>query len=272
MSIRIALQAVAALLLATACYDKHSPIVGGELLETPTLTIAELRARCSERVATIDSRMVIGGRVVTSDEEGNFYRSFFIEDATGGVEILSGLYDNHSLYPLGLRVSMSLEGCAAVLRDNIVQIGLPTDPSAQRPASFDVPALLASFVRRDSSVGEAVATPLAYGELRAELCGCLVEVAGLRYEPLEEAEREAPMGGYRRFVTAADEELYCYTSSYADFADCVAPSGEVSLRGILYYESVGAGDGRHYVIKPSFWSDVTSADNHSAAAAACCVQ
>ena len=269
---RIVLQAVAALLLATACYDKHTPIVGSAPLEEPTLTIAELRARCSERVATIDSRMVIVGRVTTSDEEGNFYRSFFIEDATGGVELLSGLYDNHSLYPLGLRVSMSLEGCAAVVRDNIVQIGLPTDLSAQRPASFDVPALLASYMRRDSSVGEVVATPLDYKDLREELCGRLVVVSGVRYEPLDEAESEASMDGYRRFVTRTGEDIYCYTSDYADFADRAVPRGEVSLRGILYYENVGAGDGRHYVIKPSFWSDVTSADNHSAAAAACCVQ
>lgn len=262
---RIALQAVAALLLVTACYDNHSPYERGEQLEAPTATIAELRSRCSERVATIESRMVVEGRVVSSDKEGNFYRSFFIEDATAGAEILSGLYDNHSLYPLGVRISMSLEGCAVVLRDNIVQIGLPTDPSALRPASFDVPSLLASFVRRESSALPLVATEVECRELSVAMCGTLVAVSGLRYEPLE--EEEVTMCGYRRFVTNDGHQLYCSTSYYADFANYAVPCGEVTLRGILHYESVGAGDGRHFVIKPSLWSDVSPLDSPSATTA-----
>ena len=60
-----------------------------------TMDIATLRAFYQDDpVWVVGQRsVVVSGYVTTSDQAGNFYRSFFIEDETGAVEIRAGLYD-----------------------------------------------------------------------------------------------------------------------------------------------------------------------------------
>ena len=66
---------------------------------TPTHTIAEL-ASLYKTGSTwkIDKNIVISGIVSTTDQPGNFYKSFYIQDETGGMEIKigkNGLYNDY---------------------------------------------------------------------------------------------------------------------------------------------------------------------------------
>ena len=66
---------------------------------TPTHTIAELASLYKTGSPwKIDKNIVISGIVSTTDQPGNFYKSFYIQDETGGMEIKIGrnaLYNDY---------------------------------------------------------------------------------------------------------------------------------------------------------------------------------
>ncbi len=65
-----------------------------------THTISELVAMYKEhgKPFTINSNVIIKGAVVSSDKSGNFYKSLFLQDETGGIEVKigrNGLYNDY---------------------------------------------------------------------------------------------------------------------------------------------------------------------------------
>lgn len=66
---------------------------------TPTMTIRQFKALYPGTPLTItDGTIILAGKVNSSDRAGNIYRSIFIEDETGGIEIKvgkTGLYNDY---------------------------------------------------------------------------------------------------------------------------------------------------------------------------------
>ena len=262
MNIKQIVIAALSLVAATACYNRFEAPSEESSLQAATTDIAALRSLATSKVERIDEPMVVSGRVTSSDEEGNFYLSFFIEDATGAAEILAGIYNLHSSYPRGVEVSVSLQGCAIMLDDGVLKIGLPDATNAYEPAELLSPALLGKHVGRGTAIVEPQPRCVTIESLCEAMCGMLIEVEALRYEPI--GDETLTMAGYKRFVDGAGHEIYCSTSEYAEFADRTIPSGEVTLRGILLYENVGNHVGKKWVIKPIAWSDIACYDALSA--------
>ena len=70
-----------------------------------THTIAQLVALYTpEKPLTITDEIVISGVVSTTDQPGNFYKSFFIQDETGGIEIKVGKNSLYNDYLPGQRI------------------------------------------------------------------------------------------------------------------------------------------------------------------------
>ncbi|MBO4466252.1 MAG: hypothetical protein J5748_06200 [Bacteroidales bacterium] len=72
---------------------------------TVTHTIGQLVALYTpETPLTIKEDVVISGVVSTTDQPGNFYKSFFIQDETGGIEIKVGKNSLYNDYQPGQRI------------------------------------------------------------------------------------------------------------------------------------------------------------------------
>ena len=70
-----------------------------------THTIAELASKYTVNSPwTIDENIVISGIISTSDKTGNFYKSFYIQDETGGMEIKMGKNGLYNDYQPGQRI------------------------------------------------------------------------------------------------------------------------------------------------------------------------
>ncbi len=67
----------------------------------PTHTIAQLKAMRIGGSTEVSGNVIVSGKVVSSDAEGNFYRTFFIQDETGGIEIKIGKTNLQSYYKEG---------------------------------------------------------------------------------------------------------------------------------------------------------------------------
>jgi len=61
--------------------------------------------------------------VVSSDEGGNYYKSMVIQDSTGGVELQLDMTGLHTVYPVGQRVVIVLNGLVIGDYNNLTQVG-----------------------------------------------------------------------------------------------------------------------------------------------------
>lgn len=258
---RLLLLSTLLLLLLGGCYDQHSAPPMTEVTLKVNFDIADLRRLCSDGCQTITKEYTCVGRVTSSDREGNFYRTMFIEDNSGGVAIRVGLYDLASQYPIGTQIALHLQNSAAMLIDGCVVVGLPPRSYDSEPREFESQEIINRYITRGTSV-EAV-EPKLYdiSELNSSLCGSLIKVVGLRCAPLSDEEEAPTMEGYRRFTDNNGEAVFSFVSPYASFATMKTPYEDIFLCGILYYESVGMGIGKQFVIKPRSKNDIATSDS-----------
>lgn len=110
----------AAVLLFAAC-EEFQPVFTGkyplpeqqqpQVLE-PTHTIAQLAELYTVQGVPVEIKenIVIAGKVSTSDQPGNFYKSLYIEDGTCGMEIKIGRNGLYNEYKLGQTIYVNCGG------------------------------------------------------------------------------------------------------------------------------------------------------------------
>lgn len=131
----------------TGDYDK--PEVDQPVEMTPTHTIGELAAMYQTgHPWTIDQNIIVSGIVSTTDRYGNFYKSFYIQDETGGMEIKLGKNGLYNDYLPGQRIyvdcrdlELGMYGYKSGYGNGMVQIGFK-DPSGDYETSYLESSLL----------------------------------------------------------------------------------------------------------------------------------
>lgn len=242
---------VATTLTLSSCKHFDEPEGDSTLPEAANMSIGDLRNLVGDRVVDIEEDIIIGGYVTSSDREGNFYRTLTIEDSSGGVEIMAGLYDLHNIYPIGYYLSVKLSGCSAGKYNGVLQIGTRAASYSNYPTDyFSSRALLELYLTRFDLRREVAPQVLSIGELREELCGKLVSIGGLT---LSTSQGDGAWEGYSIFTDSANTRIAVYTSAYADYASKKIPSSKVAITGILQQAKV---DGeKMFVIKMRYESD-----------------
>lgn len=115
-----AIAAIAFMLAMPSCvdfsYDDIEPRIDSTTLEANT-TIAELKGIYPGELYKITSTtfagrdsVLIEGRIISSDKEGNIYKSLFIEDGTAGIEIKLNKTTLYNDYKLGQKVVVYCNG------------------------------------------------------------------------------------------------------------------------------------------------------------------
>lgn len=217
--------------------DFQEPDLTPELQE-PTLTIARMQAMLDGESVKFTEDYRIGGVVTASDESGNFYRTFVVDDLTGGVEVMAGLYDLHTLYPIGRVVYVNLKGLTlARSTTGTYQLGFKAVPTSGYTVDYiGHSALLDKYVSRAGMNYEFPFTEVTIPELNDQLLGRLVTVYGLTLRNGGETTWATLEGRYAKDIRATDPEgnwLYIYTSGYADFAGETIPADISSFSGVL---------------------------------------
>ena len=145
---------------------------------------------------------VIKGVVTTTDRPGNFYKSFYIQDATGGIEIKVGKNGLYNDYLLGQTVYVDCEdltlGMYGYKSGNYGGMGMAqlgfSDPSGSYETSYmEIPLLIDAHVLRGNPselhpVTPAVITsasqlpnPKTATQATSKLIGSMVTLKGLTY-------------------------------------------------------------------------------------------
>lgn len=155
-------------------------------------TIAQLKQLYTTpgQAVVIADDLVIGGQVVSSDVAGNIYRSFYIQDETGAIEIKIGKSSLYNDYKLGQWVYVKCKGLALGQYGGMLQLGYRTDQpawidakSSYETAYIDVQYLIDAHIFR-GEVGTPVApTLITEAGIKDEAnFGKFVRIEGLTYE------------------------------------------------------------------------------------------
>ncbi|MEG1623183.1 MAG: DUF5689 domain-containing protein [Alistipes sp.] len=234
---------------AAGCYNSTEiPPIHTPTHPAVTTTLAELHARYLGQIVPIREDLVLTGQVTSSDAAGNFYRSFLIQSDDAAAEVMAGIDETHSRYPIGCQVTLRLQGTAIGENHGVLQIGrMPAPYGNQVVESFYSQALLDQIITRGTPLQPIVPQEFCLSNPELSRCGCLVFVTHLSYLPEIENE-EATWSGYKRFEDPEGNVMYTYTSPYARFASHPIPTGEVSFIGILQFGKAGSS-ASGYILK-----------------------
>ena len=252
-------------LLLVGCYDRSNEGEIDPFAEQANTKIGTLTDMASATSAhTVTSNIICVGRITTSDKEGHFYRSMFVEDATGGVEVLLGIYDIASQYPVGLEVALHLQDCAVMKVGGVTQVGLPPRSFDSAPRDLESQVVIDKHIARGSNISPIEPLQRDAASLSTSLCGRLIRIENLQHiAEITTEEIEPTMVGYTRFEDGEGSAIYCHISQYADFASIAPPTEIVSIQGILYHEDIGSNRGVQFVIKPSSKDDIQVVDSNN---------
>ena len=93
---------------------------------TPNITIQDLKAlyKSEGNPVHIENDYIIGGQVISDDRAGNIYRSLYIQDATGAIELKIGKSAMYNDYKLGQWVYVICKGLSLGNYNGMLQLGL----------------------------------------------------------------------------------------------------------------------------------------------------
>lgn len=237
-----------ALLLGTGCYDSRFSEEAPRPDEIAVnYTLRQLKEEFRLDEALIKGDIIVKGRITTSDREGNFYRTLFIEEEGCGMELMLGLHQLHNDYPEGMEVAIEMKGMKLCRERGIIRLGHP--PVAG--SGFTLDYIASSRSELDPVLHRLSFDPQPLAprrctteELTKEMCGALVCVTGLHFVP-EIREEGVPADeswkGNKRFEDADGNCLFSYVRPYARFAEHTIPEGVCSLTGILQYDERNGG-------------------------------
>ncbi|MDR0728756.1 MAG: DUF5689 domain-containing protein [Prevotellaceae bacterium] len=180
------LSIVALLAMAFAgCEKQYSePAATTPVVMQANMTIKELKALYKNAPAIVNAPdAVVAGRVISTDRYGNFYRSFYIQDETGGIEIKIGKTTLYNTYRVGQEIYLKPHQLCLGAYGKMVSIGAPsTDPSYEN-GYIDVPMLINSHIFCGEMKTPVTPTVISSaGEISNDRMGTLVTIHNLVYQ------------------------------------------------------------------------------------------
>ena len=243
-------------LLAVSCHDNGNwdavdPAVGMSSYGNQNLTvsnlktIAEVKAMYATEIAygglkQVTEYMQIQGIVVGNDEGGNIYQTLYIQDATGAIKISieqSGLYGP---FAVGQGVLIELQGLYVGGYGKLPQIGtIYENPKNGNIQTGRMSRYLWQQHYKLIDIPGLVPTPIVVTNMNQldmdKDCGKLITLKGVEISVADGKEVYAPSGTGSTTVSRSIKgmsNVILYTSTYADFANSIMPTGKLDITGI----------------------------------------
>lgn len=245
------LSAVALVGLLSACNE--DPELPPVYQFTPNTTILELKQAYwqsdADYVSTVGltngEHTVFRGRVISSDESGNIYKSVMVSDGTAAITIAINSYDLYKRYAYGQEVLVDATYLKIGGYKGLMQIGGETTSGSTSAMTFMASDSLAVHIHQSGGINAAAVEPIltTIPELtnaKATADGLmawqsqLIKIEGLTFE--NAGQQFAPTQNENRYMKDAQgNRMNLRCSSYSDFHNDVIPSGTGSVTGILSY-------------------------------------
>lgn len=207
---------------------------------TSTHTVAALKNLYRGGATTIEEEVVVEAIMVSDDTEGNLYKSCYIADQTGGIELKLSMGNLSALYPQGSRIWLRAQGMTLGRYGEQINLGYrslePRYETAYYPEKL-VPMALIKAGRGELSIKDRKIKTLSKAD-----AGTLVRLEGVQFASSElgstyasPENKVAQPNVNRNLVDASGNRLVVRTSSYAKFAGKTLPQGSGSITALLTY-------------------------------------
>ncbi|MFD2915175.1 DUF5689 domain-containing protein [Psychroserpens luteus] len=222
-----------------------------ELLNNATeVTIANVKAMYveGEFIEAIETDIYVKGYVSSSDQTGNFFKEFYIQDSptnpTGALKIILDQVDTYNQFNLGREVYIKLNGLFVGeerVGNGVTTIGggTETDQYGTTVTSINESQTRQS-VLRSTITEEIVPLAVSFSQINASLVGVLVNVDGaefadnlageLYFDPIESFDTQRTLQSCEgtSYTTFSLE-----TSAFASFQNQPLPLGNGSITAVV---------------------------------------
>lgn len=249
-----ALLALAGSVSLSSCDDdfERPPMVVPTAKRHANTTIAELKTKFytgeSNYATLVEKRddgtdYIIKGRVISSDQAGNFFKQLVIEDETGAIQVNIDSYDLYKSYQYGQEIVIDVTGLYVGAYGKLMQIGsTPNNNYPGRIASdLATKQIEVNGLAEPEKVVAGEYTIAALNELisnqeefLAKQCR-LVSIKDVTFKDAGKATLADKDKNTSRTISDGTGDMIVYTSGYSDFYDYYCPEGKGTIVGILSF-------------------------------------
>ncbi len=233
----------------------EAPYGNNSLTEEQVITIAQLKAQYATVIANsgmqqVEDNIKIKGTVIGNDIQGNIYNEVIIDDGTSAFIICIAQGGIYGYLPVGQQILIDLKGLYVGAYGQQGEIGTPyTNASGSTYVSRMSRFLWNKHFKLLGTADPKSVTPIEFDLSRMndasyleENCGRLMTVKGVELSSANGTAVFAPSDGSvsltancanRTFKGISSSDLVLRTSTYADFAGNIMPTGKVNVTGVF---------------------------------------
>ena len=204
----------------TACLDQGASI-------TDIITIADLKA--GYNFQTIDIDAYVKAQVTGSDQSGNIYKKFYIQDATGALAVSVDITNAYTKFPVGRTVYIKLKGL--FLMNGEVGYGQEGSFVSRIPALF-----IDDFIKRGACGTPIAPLEVTISSLAGVEIGTLVKIVDVEFtaglDGITYANAVTQQSASRILQDCNGSTIIVRNSGFADFAGDLLPSGNGTITAI----------------------------------------
>ncbi len=205
----------------------------------PTHTVAELKALYAGGATTILDNVVVSATMASDDSEGNLYKTCYIEDETGGLELKFAMGNLSTIYPQGSKILLFAEGLTLGKYGD--QVGLGYRSMEPKYETAFLPEKLVDKHLKFIALGELQPKTVSLKDINKSMAGTLIKLDNVQFKASELGQTYADplhknLKAINRTIVDQDgNEIILRTSCYAKFAGHKLAEGSGSIVAILSY-------------------------------------
>jgi hypothetical protein len=228
----------------------------------------------------ITDNLIISGVVVADDKSGNLYKQLFIQDETGGIQVLLDANSLYGTYPVGRRIFIKCKDLCISDYNGMIELGVKAYVDGS-PSVEGIPSGLISQYVVGGSLNNPV-VPIVVNQndlgtgMQDRYLGSLIQLNNYEFADttLTYADTSAYKSTVNRDIKNCDgQTIIVRNSAYANFAGRKLPGGNGSI--VAVYTTFGttkqlllrSADDVHFTeprcnIFEEYFTSLTSADNN----------
>ncbi len=220
------------------------PIDGTNPDITTNATIADVLAKWQPgQIVEIKDDMIFSGVVISSDEQGNFYKTLVLEDETGGIRFTINSTGLFNKFPLNRRVFVKAKGLFIGDYRDLPTIGAGKGTNNSGNAIIErIPdVLIEKYLFKGKKNEPSPIREKTIAEITIADVNRLIRIKDVEFEAgaLGLAMAESSADANRTLVDCTTNTMDIRTSRYSDFADAAVPDKHGTVDAVVGIYSGG---------------------------------